>query len=44
MANVQTNQKPAQADPQHDDTDADAFAVLTLLIIIAATIVYYVTH
>jgi hypothetical protein len=42
MANA--NQKPAQTDPQHDDTDADAFAVLSLLVIIAATIVYYFTH
>lgn len=44
MANARANQEPAQTDPQQDDTDADAFAVLTLLIIIAATIVYYVTH
>jgi hypothetical protein len=34
------NQKPELDTPQ-DDTDADAFAVLSLLIIIAATIVYY---
>lgn len=42
MAN--TNQKPAHTDAQHDDTDADAFAVLSLLVIIAATVVYYLTH
>lgn len=39
-----SNQKPAHTDPQHDDTDADAFAVLSLLVIIAATFVYYITH
>ena len=38
------NAKPAPTDPQHDDTDADAFAVLSLLVIIAATAVYYFTH
>lgn len=36
--------KPAQTELQHDDTDADAFAVLSLLVIIAATVVYYFTH
>jgi hypothetical protein len=38
------NQKPEQAEPQHDDSDADAFAILSLLVIAAATIVYYLTH
>lgn len=28
-------------DGQQDDSDADAFAVLSLLVIIAASIVYY---
>lgn len=27
-----------------DDSDADAFAVLSLLVIIAASIVYYINH
>ena len=44
MANVRADQKPAHTDPQHDDTDADAFAVLSMLVIIAATFVYYLTH
>jgi hypothetical protein len=37
------NQSP---DPlnQQDDTDADAFAVLGLLVILAAAIVFYLTH
>lgn len=29
---------------QQDDSDADAFAVLSLLVIIAAAIVYYINH
>lgn len=29
---------------QHDDSDADAFAVLSLLVIIAASIVYYISN
>jgi len=37
------NQKP-EGDHPIDDTDADAFAVLSLLVITAATIVYYFTH
>jgi len=31
-------------DSKQDDSDADAFAVLSLLVIIAATIVYYLSH
>lgn len=38
------NRNPAPTDPQQDDTDADAFAVLSLLVILAATAVYYFTH
>lgn len=34
----------AHHDGQHDDSDADAFAVLSLLVIIAASIVYYISH
>ncbi len=30
-------------NPQ-DDSDADAFAVLSALIIVAATLVFYLTH
>lgn len=45
MANANpANQDPTPVDPQQDDTDADAFAVLSLLVIIAATLVYYFTH
>ncbi|MEY4641676.1 MAG: hypothetical protein RLZZ227_1670 [Pseudomonadota bacterium] len=39
-----TTVKPEQASPEHDDSDADAFAILSLLLIIAATIIYYITH
>lgn len=28
----------------NDDTDADAFAILSLLFIVAATIVYYLSY
>jgi hypothetical protein len=31
-------------DGLHDDSDADAFAVLSLLVIIAASIVYYISN
>lgn len=30
--------------PPADDSDADAFAVLSLLVIIAAAVVYYLEH
>ncbi len=40
-----TNNKSQEVEtPPQDDTDADAFAVLSLLVIIAATLVYYLTH
>lgn len=29
---------------EHDDSDADAFAVLGLLVIVAVAIVYYTSH
>jgi hypothetical protein len=45
MANTNAGPtKSQEVETQQDDTDADAFAVLSLLVIMAATIVYYLTH
>ena len=41
---MQSAPNSAPTAPQHDDTDADAFAVLSLLVILAATAVYYFSH
>ena len=44
---IENNISSVDSDPQHDktgtpdDTDADAFAILSLLLIIVFTIVYY---
>ncbi|MEI7950469.1 MAG: hypothetical protein WCI66_09575 [Gammaproteobacteria bacterium] len=40
-----TNVRPTpDLASKQDDSDADAFAVLFLLVIVAATIVYYISH
>ena len=45
MASTKTvTKQPPELDNLHDDTDADAFAVLSLLVIVAAAIVYYINH
>jgi len=39
---IADSKEPLQG--QHDDSDADAFAVLSLLVIIAASIVCYISN
>ncbi len=42
MAN--TNQNPHVDNNSQDDSDADAFAILSLLFIAYAAIIYYLSH